>query len=338
MSWQVDFGAMKDGYFKRELIKSHKQINKLVKYFNNQDVYMGCYYKLGKLMYGDFYLDFDCDLENDFLTLKEEVTVIYNQIKSDFNLSDKHLQLYFSGAKGFHLLISSHNLGFTLCENLNEQYKKLALYYKKISGFVDTKIYDDRRVFRMPNSINSKTGLYKVPLTYDELILSNYKMICELAKVQRAVPNYQYISNIDSKNNQAIQEKIIRSIDKETQAQRKLQSKAFNKDLLSKNVIFPCVDRMLNTVHSEGERNKRLIIIASHLLQKEVPLEETISFLSSWNQEHLSPPLDEREVVTTITSAHHQLQHGRRFGCRSILEIGECDFECSYTKRGDKQI
>lgn len=336
MSWQVDFGAMKEGYFKREIIKSPKQLGKLVKYFNNKDVYLGCYYKLDRLMYGDFYLDFDCDLENDFSILKEEVTVIYNQIKRDFNLSDEHLQLYFSGAKGFHLIVAPHNLGFSLCNTLNEDYKKMAFYYKKISSFVDTKIYDDRRVFRMPNSINSKTGLYKIPLTYDELILSNYKMICELAQTPRVISSNKYISNAHSENNKAIQQKIILSINKEEEAQRKLQSKVFNKELLSQDVIFPCIDRMLDAIHSEGERNKRLIIIASHLLQKGISLEETTEYLSSWNQGHLSPPLDEREVSATVNSANYQLKNGKRFGCKSILEIGECDFECRYTKREDK--
>lgn len=332
MSWQVDFGGMKDGFFKREMIKKASQINALVNYFNNQDVYVGCYYKKEGLLYGYFYLDFDCDLESDFDLMKEETLAVYDQIQSDFDLEHQHMQLYFSGAKGFHLLIAPHNLGFMPCGNLNALYKNLALYYKKISPRIDTKIYDDRRVFRKPNSINSKTGLYKIPITYDELILSDYKKICELASNQRGVIHHAYIQTSHNKKNIEVQKRLVNVINKEIEAKKKMQSKVFDRSLIDKNVIFPCIERMLNDIHGEGERNKRLIIIASHLLQKDISQEEVTDFLVDWNQSHFEPPLDAQEVSVTVASAKHQLDQGRKYGCHAILEIDYCDFKCDYIR------
>ena len=335
MSWQVDFGGMKNGYFKRDIIKRASQVDALVKYFDNKDVYKGCYYKCNNMLYGYFYLDFDCDLETDFEIMKDEALAVYQQIQKDFALSCSHMQLYFSGAKGFHLLIAPYNLGFSICSNLHELYKKLALYYKKICERIDTKIYDDRRVFRMPNSINTKTGLYKVPLTYDELILSDYKSICELAKTPRTIPEHKYIGVEHYKANKNIHAKLIQVVDKEIAAKRKMQSQVFDKTLINKDVIFPCIERMLNDVHGEGERNKRLIIIASHLLQKNISLEEVVSYLSGWQESHFDPPLDAQEVSATVHSAYHQLQMGRRYGCHAILEIDYCDFQCKYVNKGE---
>ena len=92
---------------------------------------------------------------------------------------------------------------------------------------------------------------------------------------------------------------------------------------------------MLNDIHGEGERNKRLIIIASHLLQKGVDEKEVVEFLLDWNESHMTPPLDTDEVTATIRSAYNQLQQGRRYGCHAILEIDYCDFKCSYSTKGN---
>lgn len=332
MSWQIDFGGFKNGFFKREMVHSTQQIEKWVRYFNNKDVYLGCYYKFNQALYGYFYLDFDCDLKNDFSQLKEEVLIVAEALQEEFQLKPEHMQFYFSGAKGFHLLIAPYNLGFSLSPTLHEQYKQLALYYQKISPFVDTKIYDTRRVLRLPNSINSKTGLYKIPLTYQELLLSDYEMICQLAAQPRALISHAYVSFAQHLANQIHSQGILKKMNQEKQLQKNRQRKAFDKSLLNKEIIFPCIYQMLHTVHEEGERNKRLIIIASHLLQKQIPVEEAQAFLIQWNQDYLAPPLEEREVITTVQSAYYQLQQGRRYGCQAILEIGACDFNCGYHK------
>lgn len=81
------------------------------------------------------------------------------------------LMIFFSGNKGFHIGI--HNklfdkLIFNGGYDLHDRIKMMAI---EIAGdlVIDTRIYNKNRIFRIPNSMNMKSGLYKIPISYEEL-------------------------------------------------------------------------------------------------------------------------------------------------------------------------
>ena len=105
-----------NGYFKREEIpiSEYGRFNALCKHFKYTDVFKSCYTYTytsneAKILYGDFYLDFDGDLEKDFNILKQDVLRVCTLIKETFSLKNKHIRVFFSGSKGFHILIHPYN-------------------------------------------------------------------------------------------------------------------------------------------------------------------------------------------------------------------------------------
>ena len=62
-------------------------------------------------------------------------------------------------------------MGLLPKQDLNQEFKNLAIWLQQqsTSPIIDTAIYDRKRLLRIPNTINSKTGLYKVPITIQNL-------------------------------------------------------------------------------------------------------------------------------------------------------------------------
>lgn len=338
--WQIGYGgqSIDKGYFKRKefFVSNISGISHFTKEFKNIDVYKSIFYyeiqNHKKILYGDFYLDFDATIDSNdiFYTLKKQVCIIYESIKKDFNLNDSHISIYFSGSKGFHITVNAYNLGFTPSENLNEQYKKLALYYKQVADYIDTKIYDDRRLFRIPNSINSKTGLYKVMLTYEQLKHFTYDQICEYALEKRKCHTKHMCDKQIHLANKEKNQEIIKKIDELIQAKIKTYKRNYNKSYTKECKLSPCIVNMLNDIHGEGERNIITAIISSAFFQLGCEFEDVYEYMSEWNKDHFLPALNEIEIYKTLMSVKNRVENNMHYGCTSIIELGYCVPKCIY--------
>jgi hypothetical protein len=96
------------------------------------------------------------------------------------------IRFFYSGSKGFHLEVLFEALNTEPDTQLNKVYEVIVKTIKQEihASSIDTGIYDKVRLWRLSNSINPKSGLYKIPLTIDELSLS-LDEIKELAKNPR---------------------------------------------------------------------------------------------------------------------------------------------------------
>lgn len=111
----------------------------------------------------------------------------------------QNIRIYFSGGKGFHVYYVSTSL---------QKYLATPIYLNKWNDIVkssccciaedlksfDRKVYDKTRIIRTTNSQHGKTGLYKIPITEEEL-RSNITNIRSLAKEQRAPFKYNVLSS-----------------------------------------------------------------------------------------------------------------------------------------------
>ena len=68
------------------------------------------------------------DMDNDFESLKSEVFRITGFLEREIGLGKNEIELYFSGAKGFHIVVPPDVLGIEPSTNLNEIYKSWANY------------------------------------------------------------------------------------------------------------------------------------------------------------------------------------------------------------------
>lgn len=72
-------------------------------------------------------------------------------------------QVYFSGSKGFHILIPSCQFAFEPTTDEGILKRMATLLASRFQSF-DPSIYNKTRIFRLPNSLNAKRGLFKIPL------------------------------------------------------------------------------------------------------------------------------------------------------------------------------
>ena len=194
--YSVELGGMKNKFFTRNyFIKKDSNYKKNVIDFiidrKNTDIYKSIYeysdldFESCKL-YAPFYIDLDMDMidnESRYNKLKKDLLIVYAYLTNILKIPKESIGIYFSGHKGYHIIIPPEVIGIKPCTNLNILYKKVALEIKNNTLYdtVDTKIYDNRRLLRITNSIHSRTNLHKVPISIDAVRTMNYSNLQEYA-------------------------------------------------------------------------------------------------------------------------------------------------------------
>ena len=98
--------------------------------------------------------------------------------------------IYFSGKKGFGIEIPREAFGITPDIRNTKAIEQLAKFWMDETGIqLDLAIYSKRRLIRSPGTRHQKSGLYKIPLTSEELFTLTVDQIVELARTPRNIPD-----------------------------------------------------------------------------------------------------------------------------------------------------
>lgn len=154
--------------FSDNIIKYQKEHKKSLKGYNG-------------LCYSDF-LPIDIDNADKPEKSHKSCHDLLRFLEQKYDVPIKAIRIYFSGSKGFHLEIPTILFGkIEPADNIPLVFKNIVRSF----GFddIDTKIFFQNGLWRLSNSINSKSGLYKIPLTYYDISSLTYKQICQKAKV-----------------------------------------------------------------------------------------------------------------------------------------------------------
>ena len=328
MDWYIECGGIyninNQKIFGRKVFVKPEELDTTIKKrFNNIDVYSTNFLYNAEDqnesdLIGPLYIDLDGDIhdEESYNKVKQDTLTAISYLTTNLKVPKEYIRIYFSGNKGFHLIVPYTVFGITPCKDLNDKYKMIALDIKKYSlnQTIDTRIYDKKRLIRLPHSINGKTGLYKVPLTEDILRISTYASMKLYASKDR---NIEYTET-------NLVEDARRSFIEATKVKPKTKKKV-NTSYINPNYEIPlCIKYIYAKGSVQGARNNTLMILASSLLQKGMELEECIDTLVEWDEEKNEPSMGEKEVETTVRSAYRNLVDGRRYGCASIMELGMC--------------
>lgn len=321
-----EFGAKFSKGFQRNYyvngVTVNQQLQEWIHKHNETDIYKCSYaYENNDIenckIISNLYLDFDgnIDTEENFNTLKRQVSLCYFMLKSYIKLKDEDIQLFFSGAKGFHIIIDYKILGLEPKENLNMDFKKFALWLQENTNcqIIDTGIYDRRRLLRVPNTINSKTGLYKVPITKELLDTFSLSNMLAYAKEKHEEQEKEYFLN----------DKASKEYKKVIKDKIKIKTKDGFVIPLEPKEMLPCAIKLLKEGALKGTRNNSCVAIASSILQSGESKEDAFAILKEWNTLN-EPPLEEHELRVTFNSAYTMLQHNRRYGCNTYKDLGYC--------------
>lgn len=274
-------------------------------------------------LYGDLYLDFD-DSTN-FENVRKDALTALSYLKIVYHIDESQVRIYFSGNKGVHIVVPAEIFGIEPMPLLNGVFKTIAMSIRSFTPnkTVDTQIYDNKRMFRIPNSIHEKSGLYKIPLTPQELRTTSHQDIQVLAKNQRDISFGKVIGTnhiAEQQFKKAIEEFYL--LDKEAKKDRRYKSKY--------NFTPPCIQYILTNGASEGQRNMSIACLTGFYKNSGKSLNETIELITDWNSRN-TRPTGEMEMKKTIKS---MFNGEKMFGCSTLKLISICDeSQCKLAKK-----
>lgn len=324
-------------HFGRKKFIPLNEVESVKKKFNNTDVYSTVFTydsedQNASTLYGPMYLDLDMEFnsEEEYRRLKTDLVLIVNSLINKYKIPKERMMFYFTGKKGFHILIPQTVFGLPLIKDTNVYYKIIAQDLQKstVHNPIDIRIYDNKRLFRLPNTINSKSGLYKVPITFEQAAGFSYEEMKEYASSPKS-----YAEKIDTsliKEAAVVFQKIM--TDYKTEYENRRRKRIEKKVDVSKVKLAKCINRIILEGVNEGSRNNTAVILASALFQKGIIEEQVIDIVLQWNESMVSPPIEHGELMNTINSARNMVDCGRGYGCSSIADLGFCSNECKFSK------
>lgn len=226
--------------------------------------------------------------------------------RETLGLTPEDIRVFFSGKKGFHILVSAVALGIEPHTDLHLIFKFIALYLMeqlKLEALDYGSIYGSRRMLRIVDSIHQGSRLFKIELTHAELALDVEK-IRELAKAPRG--------NLYPEVNEQLNE-VAHTWYAELKKQWSDTEKARNQPIEIKDKVlaemddYPvCVQDILdNGIKKTGDRNKATMALASYFKDIGMSIKETEDILLEWVQKipkELTSATDTSRRASTITA------------------------------------
>ena len=130
--------------------------------------------------------DIDKGKNSDELTLEKA-----RELASRLDIDNVPYIPHFSGT-GYHIHIPKRAIGIEASPDLPFILRST---FKKIFPEIDSSIFMRTGIYRVTHTINKKSGLYKIPLTIDELMTEDVGYIHALAKEPRTDYLIEYDSN-----------------------------------------------------------------------------------------------------------------------------------------------
>lgn len=238
--------------------------------------------------------DFDCS-ENIEIAKQDVITFMkYIQGFLQFPNQLENIPIYFTGGKGFNVYLPISLIG--TIEPATNLHLRVKYFYKTLIENIynetdylittlDFQIYSKTHLIRVPNTLNTKTNLFKIPLYFSELINLDISEIKELAKEVRKI-DYSFNSLKENFELRKIFYQDLNRLDKQQETKQINGGGGLNLEPVSK-----------------GNRNKTLLINANRLRYKNIPINEAKQILKLWNAT-LPEPLSEAEFNRTVESAY----------------------------------
>ena len=303
-------------------------------YGTNKDTFMSLYdyddyvkefvKRTGKLsgFDGKIYLpsEFLLDVDGDTVDIARQQTIGLTILLNDLDIP---YNAYFSGT-GFHLGIPQESFIWTGARDLHLKVKD-ALTDKGIFEYADISVTDKTRIIRLLNTRNSKSNLYKVYLTPQELHLDEQEII-KLAKRPREieVPRHECnpVFDVTARKKAATVTRI------------KPKPTGRHPD----PVNFPCIQTMLEGM-KYGSRHRIALVLASHFRWRYS--EEVVNvIMENWRQKVTTDdkPFTETEMKRIIKDCYEgHGGEGYRYGCSNADMDRHCQPTCKLYKAKKSQ-
>lgn len=261
-------------------------------------------------------LPVDIDNEADLNEALQCTRNFVRNLQDRYDLVNADIAVFFTGFKGFNIELPEELFGgFEPSENLHQQFKRIMTSIA--DGLLyDTSIYDPSRLYRLPNSVNSKANRYKIYLTCQELFSLDIDQIQELAKSPREItpldptPRHKLIELYQVAKHQALSEARI-------------------KVRVNSDRGLPCYKRIQEEGVSEGQRDNIAFRLAIYFKNQGLTAETALVALRECNRKN-KPPLEDRVIIEKVQSSFEHDYSG--YGCEQDYMREFCRPECPVKK------
>ena len=236
-----------------------------------------------------FPIDIDCggDLELSLMVCKEITGMLVHVLDVDRS----SFKIFYSGSKGYHIEIPGTLFEITPApqKEICRRFKSIAL---KLHGSVDDKIYKPNMLWRCANTINSKSGLYKVQIHYNELHSLSTSEVLELAKSPRFLEYVDCIEWVSDDTLGALWTQTLVEVQKPRPDRQNTAIFTSENPLEVPNGVI------------KGNRNEKCFEIALNCRSHGYGIEDAKEFILKWNRGNIPPVKNHYELTRTIESAY----------------------------------
>jgi hypothetical protein len=252
-------------------------------------------------------------------------------------LDQKAVLIYFSGKAGYHIMIDTRVFGdVKQSECLHIVFGKirerLTEQAKAKRDTVDLCIKDKLRLFRLPNTINRKSGLFKIQLTLQDLFgLTPSQIMDKARKAQRIF--------LTDRTGLLPLEKDIEPCKKLQELYREVMEGMKNNKLKSFRVeqgrtvpgqsvidaLCQAEQAIAQSKVPEGLRNNSALRLVSRLREKGFSRKATWEFIREWNTK-CGIRLPGNELVSLVRSVYAS-KRGYSYGCNDEILKRFCPYK-----------
>lgn len=263
---------------------------------------------------GTYYLDhllFDIDKgkNDDKITLHRARTFIDTLIH-EWHLFEDNIMIWFSGT-GYHI-VTSDFFNFIPSPELPKVVKAtLDKYFPEI----DTSFYMSPGLIRVGNTINKKSNLYKIPLSYEEFTTLDAQGILTLAQKPRTTFKFEYIPG-QKHHSALIVQPELNNKERKQRIDAGFQSR-----------IVTCVQTMYDLGEQKGTRHDRIMRMTSAWRRAGVPYEAILAAMKAY-----APTMNEYEIEKHVKDTFNK---NYSFGCEDKVMKEFCNSKCIYYKQKD---
>jgi hypothetical protein len=261
-------------------------------------------------------------------TSRADVVKIIHFFTERFALSEDEIRVYFSGSKGFHMLINPIVLGIRPDKHLHLVFKHVMLYLESQLGLqsLDRVVYGKGRMLRLVNSVHGKSGKFKVELTHEELTGDLRKVIHEIATAPR--PDMYPPELCEYSVNELASEWMEQKATEWAESEKLQADRVTLKDeVLAQMEGLPvCVQFILERgILKNGDRNKATMALASYYKDIGTPIGDTEAELVKWAEKipkSMTSSSSSETRASTISCVKTVYQDDRyHFGCAFIRSL-----------------
>lgn len=294
--------------------------------------------------YHGLYFDFDADPHKLGLSASEALGLsqgdtarLADFFLTTFDLNPAHVQVWFSGRKGFHLLVRPEPFGIHPHHHLTYIVRNVALELAEMLELktMDSSVYSLPRMWRVANTKHLTSGLFKIELSSDELKSFSASDILTLAKEPRwrtANDKLGTLSDVweDVEYKDIVTDKLaelwFRDRFEHYDAYRDLRNLRPKRKILtigeSKTDEYPaCVKDLLDNGPKDGgpNRNRVILPLAGFMYDAGLDEEHTQEAIASWTKAYYPDPGQLRVRLANGRSVVSSAYRGQvRFSCRFI--------------------